>query len=151
MIENVLVKKRIMRYIINMSNQIIGQQTLQNELNRYLSSTDLSLSQVARNLEVSKGHLSEIKNGKTDPALNTGLKILKMCGLTLEQRRTWAHFYNSTLSPEYNEVYNDLDRKNLQQINEKLSFQLANNLELLNAYLDIVNREDEASPLQSFA
>lgn len=87
------------------------------------------------------------KNGKTDPALNTGLKILKMCGLSIEQRRAWAHFYNSTLSPEYNEVYNDLDRKNLQQINEKLSLELANNIELLNAYLDIINRAEEGFSL----
>ncbi len=125
----------------------IGSDTLHTELNRYLESTDLSLSQVARNLGVSKGHLSEIKNGKTDPALNTGLRILKLCGLDLEERRAWAHFYNRSISDEYLEVHAEVDKVYGQKLNEKASFRLAHDIDFLNAYTDIVNKFDEGVPL----
>jgi transcriptional regulator with XRE-family HTH domain len=125
----------------------IGPDTLHKELNRYLNATDLSLSQVAKNLGVSKGHLSEIKNGKTDPALNTGLRILKLCGLNLEELKAWSHFYNRSISDEYLEVHADVDRVFGQKLNEKASFRLAHDFDFLNAYTDIVNRQDEGIPL----
>lgn len=125
----------------------IGPHTLFKELNRYLDSTDLSLSQVARNLGVSKGHLSEIKNGKADPALNTGLRILKLCGLEPEERKAWAHFYNRTISDEYLEVHADVDHVYALKLNEKASFRLAHDIDFLNAYTDIVNKMEEGVPL----
>ncbi len=125
----------------------IGPQTLHRELNRYLDGTDLSLSQVARNLGVSKGHLSEIKNGKTDPALNTGLRILRLCGLDLEERKAWAHFYNRTISDEYLEVHAEVDEIYGQKLNEKASFRLAHDQDFLNAYTDIVNKFTEGVAL----
>jgi len=119
----------------------VGTKTLNVELNRFLNGSKLSLSQVAQRLAVSKGHLSEIKNGKATPALNTGLRILKICGLSLEERRAWAHFYNKTISDEYLEVFQEVERKNSQKLNEKVSFLLARDLDLMNAYIDIVNEE----------
>jgi len=120
----------------------ISSDTLFNELNRYLDKTDLSLSQVARDLGISKGHLSEIKNRKTAPALNAGLRILKLCGLNLEERKAWAHFYNQTISDEYLEVHADVDKIYGQKLNERSSFRLAHDLDFLNAYTDIVNKVD---------
>lgn len=125
----------------------IGQQTLYEELNHYLTSTPLSLSQVARNLGVSKGHLSEIKNGKTDPALNTGLRILKLCGLNPDERKAWAHFYNRSISDEYLEVHGEVDEVYGQKLNEKASFRLAHDPDFLNAYTDIVNKFNEGVAL----
>ncbi len=125
----------------------IGPETLHRELNRYLAGTELSLSQVARNLGVSKGHLSEIKNGKADPALNTGLRILKLCGLELEERKAWAHFYNRTISDEYLEVHAEVDEIYGQKLNEKASFRLAHDPDFLNAYTDIVNKFTEGVAL----
>lgn len=126
--------------IESMYNREIGPQTLYRELNQYLTSTSLSLSQIARNLGVSKGHLSEIKNGKADPALNTGLRILKLCGLDLEERKAWAHFYNRSISDEYLEVHAEVDEIYGQKLNEKISFRLAHDLDFLNAYTDIINK-----------
>lgn len=121
----------------------IGPQTLNRELNVFLESSKLSLSQVAKKLGVSKGHLSEIKNGKAQPALNTGLRILKMCGLEAEQRKAWAHFYNTSISEEYLEVHAAWQKENARKLNEKVSFLLARDLDLMNAYVDIVGEEDE--------
>lgn len=120
----------------------IGPNTLNTELNRYLENTRLSLSQVAKRINVSKGHLSEIKNGKAQPALNTGLRILKICGLEIEQRKAWAHFYNTSISDEYLEVHDDWEKENARKLNEKVSFLLARDLDLMNAYVDIVGEED---------
>ena len=125
----------------------IGPDTLNRELNTFLEGSKLSLSQVARKLGVSKGHLSEIKNGKATPALNTGLRILKICGLEVEQRRAWAHFYNTSISEEYLEVHDDLEKENAQKLNEKVSYLLAKDLDLMNAYVDIVNSEEGGIPL----
>lgn len=125
----------------------VGPDTLNKELNRYLSTTRLSLSQVAKRLGVSKGHLSEIKNGKAQPALNTGLRILKMCGLEIDQRKAWAHFYNTSISEEYLEVHSDHDKINSKKLNEKVSFLLARNSDLMNAYVDIVNEEENGIAL----
>lgn len=121
----------------------IGPQTLNRELNVFLESSKLSLSQVAKKLGVSKGHLSEIKNGKAQPALNTGLRILKMCGLEAEQRKAWAHFYNTSISEEYLEVHAAWQKENARKLNEKVSFLLARDLDLMNAYVDIVGEEDK--------
>lgn len=125
----------------------VGPETLNKELNNYLSSTKLSLSQVAQRLGVSKGHLSEIKNGKAQPALNTGLRILKMCGLETEHRKAWAHFYNSTISDEYTEVHCNWEKENSRKLTEKVSTLLAKDIELMNAYVDIVGEEDTGMEL----
>ncbi len=125
----------------------IGPNTLNKELNRYLGGSRLSLSQVAKSLGVSKGHLSEIKNGKAQPALNTGLRILKICGLELDQRKAWAHFYNTSISEEYLEVHDDWEKENSRKLNEKVSFLLARDLDLMNAYVDIVGEEERGIAL----
>lgn len=125
----------------------VGPDTLNRELNSYLGETKLSLSQVAKKLGVSKGHLSEIKNGKAQPALNTGLRILKMCGLETEHRKAWAHFYNSTISDEYLEVHDDWEKENARKLTEKVSYLLAKDIELMNAYVDIVGEEEEGMAL----
>lgn len=125
----------------------IGPDTLNRELNTFLEGSKLSLSQVAKRLGVSKGHLSEIKNGKATPALNTGLRILKICGLETEQRRAWAHFYNTSISEEYLEVHDDWEKENDRKLNEKASTLLARDLDLMNAYIDIVNSEEEGMAL----
>jgi transcriptional regulator with XRE-family HTH domain len=125
----------------------IGPDTLNRELNSYLQGSKLSLSQIAKRLGVSKGHLSEIKNGKAQPALNTGLRILKMCGLEVEQRKAWAHFYNTSISDEYLEVHGDWVKENSRKLSEKVSFLLARDLDLMNAYVDIVGEENKGIPL----
>ncbi len=125
----------------------IGPNTLNRELNSFLEGSKLSLSQVAKRLGVSKGHLSEIKNGKATPALNTGLRILKLCGLEIEQRRAWAHFYNTSISEEYLEVHDDWEKENDRKLNEKASALLARDLDLMNAYIDIVNSEEQGLAL----
>lgn len=122
--------------------QEIHVDTLIFELNRFLEAGSISLSQLANQLGVSKGHLSEIKNGKTLPALNLGLRILKICGLDTTTRRRWAHVYNLRVSEEYLEVHEKFDSKeNAINLNERISTLLANDLNLMNAYVDIVNRE----------
>lgn len=125
----------------------IGPDTLNRELNVFLENSKLSLSQIAKKLGVSKGHLSEIKNGKAQPALNTGLRILKLCGLEAEQRKAWAHFYNTSISEEYLEVHATWQKENARKLNEKVSFMLARDLDLMNAYVDIVAEEDQGLPL----
>ncbi|GAB4409316.1 MAG: hypothetical protein OHK0056_11190 [Bacteriovoracaceae bacterium] len=125
-----------------MMTQEIHVDTLIFELNRFLDAGQISLSQLANQLGVSKGHLSEIKNGKTLPALNLGLRILKICGLDTTTRRRWAHVYNLRVSEEYLEVHEKFDSKeNAVNLNERISTLLANDLNLMNAYVDIVNRE----------
>lgn len=125
-----------------MMTQEIHVDTLIFELNRFLEAGQISLSQLANQLGVSKGHLSEIKNGKTLPALNLGLRILKICGLDTTTRRRWAHVYNLRVSEEYLEVHEKFDSKeNAVNLNERISTLLANDLNLMNAYVDIVNRE----------
>ena len=129
----------------------VGPETLNKELNNYLGHSKLSLSQVAKRLGISKGHLSEIKNGKAEPALNTGLRILKMCGLETEQRKAWAHFYNSKISEEYQEVHIETDKINAKNLTEKVSTLLAKDLEIMNAYVDIVSREERGMELVELA
>lgn len=125
-----------------MMTQEIHVDTLIFELNRFLELGQISLSQMAAQLGVSKGHLSEIKNGKTLPALNLGLRILKICGIDTTARRRWAHVYNLRISEEYLEVHEKFDSKeNAINLNERISSLLANDLNLMNAYVDIVNRE----------
>jgi transcriptional regulator with XRE-family HTH domain len=125
----------------------VGPNTLNDELSRYLSGTRLSLSQVALKLGVSKGHLSEIKNKKASPSLGTGLRILKECGIGVDERKAWAHFYNKTTIPEYTEVHEDWDKRNSKKLSEKVSHLLARDLDLMNAYVDIVGREDKGISL----
>jgi transcriptional regulator with XRE-family HTH domain len=125
----------------------VGPNTLNDELSRYLSGTRLSLSQVALKLGVSKGHLSEIKNKKASPSLGTGLRILKECGIGVDERKAWAHFYIKTTIPEYTEVHEDWDKRNSKKLSEKVSHLLARDLDLMNAYVDIVGREDKGISL----
>jgi transcriptional regulator with XRE-family HTH domain len=125
----------------------VGPETLNKELNSYLGTSKLSLSQVAKRLGVSKGHLSEIKNGKAQPALNTGLRILKMCGLETEHRKAWAHFYNTSISEEYLEVHDDWEKEHSRKLTEKVSILLAKDIELMNAYVDIVGEEEKGMEL----
>jgi transcriptional regulator with XRE-family HTH domain len=126
-----------------MMAQDVQLDSLVHELNRYLDGQTLSLSQMAGSLGVSKGHLSEIKNGKALPALNLGLRILKTCGAELEMRRRWAHLYNVKISEEYMEVHDSFEGKeDVLNLNEKVSSMLAGDLDLMNAYIDIVNSED---------
>jgi len=125
-----------------MMTQEIHVDTLIFELNKFLELGSISLSQMAGQLGVSKGHLSEIKNGKTLPALNLGLRILKICGLDTMTRRKWAHIYNMRVSEEYLEVHDKVENKeSVINLNERISNLLANDLNLMNAYVDIVNRE----------
>lgn len=125
-----------------MMTQEIHVDTLIFELNKFLELGSISLSQMAGQLGVSKGHLSEIKNGKTLPALNLGLRILKICGLDTLTRRKWAHIYNMRVSEEYLEVHDKVENKeSVINLNERISNLLANDLSLMNAYVDIVNRE----------
>jgi len=125
----------------------VGPHTLNDELNRYLGGTRLSLSQVALKLGVSKGHLSEIKNKKASPSLGTGLRILKECGIGIDERKAWAHFYNKTTIPEYTEVHEDWDKLNTKKLSEKVSHLLARDIDLMNAYVDVVAREDQGISL----
>ena len=126
-----------------MQSYDIGEQTLSMELNNYLSRSRLSMSQIASKLGVSKGHLSEIKNGKAQPALNTGLRILKTCGFSIDQRKAWAHFYNKTVSEEYFEVHDQWEKERPKELNEKVSTLLSSDIDLMNCYVDIVNSEEQ--------
>lgn len=120
-----------------------SQSLLTYELSEYLKSSRLSLSQVANKLEISKGHLSEIKNGKKSPGLDLGLKILKFIGSEEETRKTWAERFTTELSSEYESLTHTVEETTQKKrLTEQACQALYQNLDLMNLYLDIVNEDD---------
>jgi transcriptional regulator with XRE-family HTH domain len=113
-------------------------------LHNYVSQKGKSLSQVAYYLEVSKGHLSEIKNEKKVPSLDLGLRILNFTKATEEQKKEWIETSTRLISKNYEELTQteSLKRKKIY-IKENLGTILSENLELLQVFLDIVNTEQQ--------
>lgn len=122
-------------------NNLNGENLLNSELDRYLGQTRLSLSQIATKLEISKGHLSEIKNRKKRPGLDLGLRILRVCDTPVETRKLWVEQEFLGCSEEY-ELLGQTTKEG--EVKEKLNFavskRLEKNLPLLNMLLDISNR-----------
>ncbi|MCB9059978.1 MAG: helix-turn-helix transcriptional regulator [Halobacteriovoraceae bacterium] len=113
---------------------------LNTELSRYLNSTKLSLSQIANKLEISKGHLSEIKNMKKRPGLDLGLKILKICNTPVTKRREWIENEFLGHSEEYELLGQTVEEgEEKHKLNSTISERLQNNLPLLNMLIDISN------------
>lgn len=112
------------------------------ELQRFLDNSTLSLSGLARKLNVSKAQLSLIKNSKKTPSLDVGLKILKYVGIDQEVRRDWALEHLAEYSDEYEELENSV-KAELKKIkhSQDLCNRFESNLPLMNIYLDIVNAE----------
>lgn len=113
------------------------------ELQKFLDSSQLSLSGLAKKLNISKAQLSLIKNSKKAPSLDLGLKILKYTGTEQETRKLWALGHLAENSDEYEELENSV-REELQKIkhSQSLCDRFENNLTLMNIYLDVVNSEN---------
>jgi len=120
-----------------------SQDLVAHELQRFLESSQLSLSGLAKKLNVSKAQLSLIKNSKKTPSLDIGLKILKYVGIDQTVRRDWALSHLAEFSDEYEELENSV-RQELQKVkhSQDICNRFENNLSLMNIYLDIVNAEN---------
>jgi transcriptional regulator with XRE-family HTH domain len=112
-------------------------------LNNYVSQKGKSLSQVAYYLEVSKGHLSEIKNEKKTPSLDLGLRILNFTKATEEEKKEWIETSTRLISKNYEQLTQteSINRKKIY-IKENLGAILSENIELLQIFLDIINTDN---------
>lgn len=119
-----------------------SQHLVANELQKFLDSSRLSLSGLAKRLNVSKAQLSLIKNSKKAPSLDLGLKILKYTGTGQDLRKQWALGHLAQHSDEYEELENSV-REELQKLKhtQSLCDRFEYNLTLMNIYLDVVNSE----------
>lgn len=114
--------------------------TFEKILNSYLSHTRLSLSQVAQKLDISKSHLSELKNKKKKPTLDKGIRILKFCGADIEQIRSWIDEFHIEECSDYAELIAYNSKKiEKHKLKAKLARRMATNLELLHLYIDVLN------------
>ncbi len=120
-----------------------GHQAIINlKLKGFLDNSRLSLSQFAQKLEISKSHLSEIKNGKKDPNLDLGLKILKYCGANTQEKQEWIEQKYLANSREYEEHHHDLSLNSQKnRLSQSISTKLAKDLDLTNIFLDITNSD----------
>lgn len=118
------------------------QHLVASELQKFLDNSQLSLSSLAKRLDVSKAQLSLIKNNKKAPSLDLGLKILKYTGTKQDLRKLWALGHLAQHSDEYEELENSVHEE-LQKIKHSQSVcdRFENNLTLMNIYLDIINSE----------
>jgi len=106
----------------------------------YLIQTRFSLSQVALKLNVSKGHLSDIKNGRVLPGIELGLRILKQCNVSIADRKLWTDLHNHHFSEEYREIW-DYYNKNgaVEKLNREIAQLFVDDILLFNLYLTIIN------------
>lgn len=113
------------------------------ELEKFLQTSRLSMTGLAKKLQISKAQLSLIKNNKKTPSLDLGLKILKYTGTNSELRKEWALDHLSKHSDEYEELENSV-KEELKKIKlaQSICDRFENNLTLMNLYLDIVNADN---------
>ncbi len=109
-------------------------------LNSYVSQKGKSISQVAYHLDISKSHLSEIKNEKKMASLDLGLRILNFTKASDEKKRDWIETSRSKISKNYEHLIQTetADRKKVH-LKESLSQLMAENLDLLLIFMDILN------------
>lgn len=119
------------------------QSQLSQVLEGYLSQNDLSLSSLANQLEVSKSHLSDIKNGKAKAGIDLGLKILKTCGADVAMRRDWLDIYMRNEIPEYQELQQSIvNQWTENKLSKEVGEQFENNLDLMHIALDIIETRE---------
>lgn len=111
-------------------------------LNTYVSHKGKSLSQMAYHLNISKSHLSEIKNEKKVPSLDLGLRILNFTKSTEDQKREWIETSTKLISKNYEHLsQTQADDRKKVYLKESLGNILADNLDLLQIFLDVVNTD----------
>lgn len=109
-------------------------------LNNYVAQKGKSLSQVAYYLEISKGHLSEVKNEKKIPSLDLGLRILNFTKASDEQKKEWIETSTRLISKNYEKLtQTESEKRKKVFIKEQLGVLLSENIKLLQIFLDIVN------------
>ena len=62
-----------------------ASKQLGKNLKRIRTEKDISQGDIARELDVSRGYISTIENGKTNPTLSTIAKIAKALGVTNDE------------------------------------------------------------------
>lgn len=65
---------------MNEASKQLGQN-----LKRIRTAKDISQGDIARELDVSRGYISTIENGKTNPTLSTIARIAKALGVTNDE------------------------------------------------------------------
>lgn len=112
-------------------------------LGNYLNRSEMSLSSLATSLNISKSHLSDIKNAKARAGIDLGLKILKSCGATLETRREWLDVSMREEIPEYEELQQlEANGSKETHLPESVGNQIGNNVELMHIALDIIEEKE---------
>lgn len=111
-------------------------------LNNYVAQKGKSLSQVAYYLDISKGHLSEVRNEKKIPSLDLGLRILNFTKASEEQKKEWVETSTRLISKNY-EKLTQTESENRKKIfiKDHLGMLLSENIKLLQIFLDIVNTD----------
>jgi len=106
-------------------------------LNQYLDSTRLSMSQVAGKWGVSAPLLSQIRNGKKGPGVELGLRILREAGADLETRKSWLENKKGS-GDEVSLVYNDCKKERVEhRLQKNFCEHLEFNPILMDLFLDI--------------
>ena len=85
------------------------KQIISENLTKYLSSTKLSMGQIASKWGVSTPLLSQIKSGKKKAGLELGLKILREAGVELTDRQKWLES-RKTEGQESAKIFEDLKK-----------------------------------------
>ena len=62
-----------------------ASKQLGKNLKRIRTEKDISQGDIARELDVSRGYISTIENGKTNPTLSTIARIAKALGVTVDE------------------------------------------------------------------
>lgn len=113
-----------------------------NALNAYLSSTRLSMEQVASKWNISSAMLSQIKNGKKRAGIDLGLKILRESGSDLEKRKSWLEGRHIEESEEYHLIKEETKKKKVETtLQNEFSKILESQPILLDIFLDIALAE----------
>jgi transcriptional regulator with XRE-family HTH domain len=120
-------------------------------LGSYLNRSEVSLSSLATSLNISKSHLSDIKNAKARAGIDLGLKILKSCGATLETRREWLDVSMREEIPEYEELQQlEASGSKETHLPENVGDQIGNNVELMHIALDIIEEKELGLSIAEF-
>ncbi len=130
----------------NINNEIKNSTNsfLIETFNQHLNNSRLSMSQMAQKLEISKSHLSDIKNNKKQPSLNLGLKILKLCKVSSGERNLWVDDYNKSISSEYEQLQH-MHKDNIysENLHKDIADIFVSDMQLFNIYLDIINSNED--------
>lgn len=117
------------------------QDLLRHAVESYLHQSHLSLSALAGKLDISKSHLSDIKNGKAKAGLDLGLKILKRCGADLNMRREWLDEYMKEEVPEYSDLQQTaVADSSSSKLSQEFCQRLETNSTLMHIILDVMEQ-----------